>query len=131
MPMSDKVRWNNVEYVSRVDQLADDVPKFVDVVLASIDYDAARASARRWEIVQQFFSGCAAAAHLQHSGTGVGAKQIVAYFHSTFQCTDGETEGIGHSLPETDEGFAEFMEWMSDPENFEPTRLRAILERKT
>jgi hypothetical protein len=128
--MNDEVRWNNVEYVSRVDVLADDVPDFVDAVLESIDYDAARASERSWEIVQQFFGGCAAAARLQHSGTGIGAKQIAAYFHSTFQWTDDEKKGMNRPSPEMDEGFAEFMDWMSDPENFEPRRLREILERR-
>jgi hypothetical protein len=53
--MADEINWERSDYESRVDVRADDIESFVDVVLSTIDVEAARSSPRQWEAVCRFF----------------------------------------------------------------------------
>jgi hypothetical protein len=113
-----EINWERSDYQSRVDVSADDIESFVAAVLDTIDVEAARSSPRRWEKVCRFFTGCAGAARAQ-GATRAGGERIAAYLADAFPC---RSEG-------SNEGFFEFMDWLSKPEGFTPTALRSSLER--
>ena len=119
--MDDEVRWEAVEYESRLDALADDLPEFIDAVLGTIDYEAARADDRRWAAIVWFFAGCADAARSLASSTGA-REHVIGHLDAAFP---GARAGAGRA----DAGYEEFMDWVSDPAAFRPTRLHPFLER--
>ena len=116
--MGKEINWHRVGYESRIDVMADEVSKFVEAVLENIDEEAARASPARWEMVCRFFAGCSGAARAQGITPGGGGERMAAYLAAAFPCdSDGSTEG-----------FYEFMDWLSNPKAFRPTRLQSLLQ---
>jgi hypothetical protein len=112
-----EINWERSEYESRVDVRADDIESFVTAVLKTIDVEAARSSPDRWEKVCQFFAGCARAARAQGKTPRDGGKYVAAYLTTAFPCN---CEG-------SNEGFFEFMDWLSNSRDFHPTALRSSL----
>jgi hypothetical protein len=119
--MDDEVRWERIEYESRLDAFADDLPEFVDAVLSTIDYPAVRTNDQRWAVVVEFFGGCWEAAYSQDSSAG-GRERAIGYFDATFPGARRAASGRTGAA-----GFSEFMDWLSDPATFQPTRLRPLL----
>ena len=113
-----EINWERQGYESRVDAMADDISEFVAAVLATIDEKAARTSATRWEAVCRFFAGCARAARAQGATPDGGRKRIAVYLAAEFPC----------NLEGSNDGFFEFMDWLSNPDEFRPAALRAALE---
>ena len=124
--MDRQVNWRHVECESRLDALADDVPSFVRSVLATIDSAAAQASPEKWTAVCQFFAGCARAASQQGSLRGGCAKEVADYIRENFPKPPG---GCGEGEAGWNAGFFEFMDWLSSPSTFRPTRLQSLLDR--
>ena len=119
--MAKEVRWGRLPYESRIDDLASEVEGFVDAVLRSIDADAARASPAQWSAVCEFFAGCAEAAR-QQSGTALRSGEGVAnYLEAAFPAPNRFPRGCSR------QGYFEFMDWLSKPQAFRPTRLRNVL----
>jgi hypothetical protein len=114
-----EINWERSEYESRVDVAADDIEAFVDAVLDTIDVEAARSSPARWEIVCRYFAGSARAAKAQGNTPNAGGKRIAAYLATEFSHArdDGSSEG-----------FFEFMDWLANPDGFQPTALRSLLK---
>jgi hypothetical protein len=121
--MDGEVRWERIEYESRLDALTDELPEFIGAVLGTIDYPAVRADDRRWPVVVEFFGGCREAACCQDSATSGRHHPVVGYFDAAFP--GARCAGSG---PAGTAGYAEFMDWLSDPVAFQPTRLRPLLE---
>lgn len=117
--MAKEINWERSDYESRVDVRADDIESFVAAVLKTIDVEAARSSPRGWEKVCQFFAGCARAARAQGDTPRAGGKHAAAYLANAFPCN---SEG-------SSDGFFEFMDWLSNCEDFQPTALRSSLEQ--
>ena len=117
--MEGDVNWERTDYESRLDVRADDIESFVAAVLNTIDVEAARSSPRRWETVCRFFKGCVRAARAQGATPRAGGRRIAAYLAKSFPC---DSEG-------SNEGFFEFMDWLSNPEKFRPKALRRSLEQ--
>jgi hypothetical protein len=116
--MAKEINWQRVGYESRIDAMADDVSTFVAAELGTIDEAAARASSAQWAIVCRFFAACADAARAQGASPDGGGKRMARYLAEEFPCA---TNG-------SHEGFCEFMDWLSNPDAFRPTRLRSALE---
>ena len=114
--MDGEITWKRPEYEPRLEAHADDVSEFVDAILQSIDYEGARAAPRLWRIVCQFFQGC---------GLGSGFK--IAFDESTIQ-SDEESQIFSRNVIYF-EGYSEYMDWLSNPQQFHPTRLRPPLEQ--
>jgi hypothetical protein len=87
--------------------------------LATIDEAAARASTARWAVVCRFFAGCARAAKAQGATPEGGGERMAEYLTAAFP----------YGAEASNEGFEEFMDWLSNPQAFAPTQLRAMLER--
>jgi hypothetical protein len=117
--MGEEIHWERLGYQSRIDAMEDEVPGFVEAVLASVDAEAARAAPHRWAVVCRFFAGCAAAAQAQDPMRLGAGGRVAAFFRKRFP---------GGGDRSTD-GFDEFMDWLSRPEQFRPTRLREMLDR--
>jgi len=117
--MAPQISFERSDYESRVDVRADEIESFVATVLATIDVEAARASTGAWEKVCRYFAGCARAAKAQGSTPRAGGTRIAAYFARAFPC---RSEG-------SNEGFFEFMDWLSNPDSFRPTALRSSLKQ--
>ncbi len=116
--MPGEINWERTGYQSRVDALADEISTFVETVLQTVDMERVRKSPARWEKVCRFFAGCARAARAQGNTPLAGGKRIAEYLTEEFPC----------SLEGSDEGFFEFMDWLSRPNEFRPTRLRNSLQ---
>jgi hypothetical protein len=117
--MAEEINFERVGYESRIDLLADEMSAFVEMELQTIDEDAVRASPQQWAAVCRFFAGCAAAARAQGQSPGRGGPRVAEYLASEFPCkSDGSRQG-----------FDEFMDWLSNPAAFRPTRLRLMLQR--
>lgn len=117
--MADAIYWERSDYQSRVDARAGEIESFVAAVLDTIDIKATKASPRRWEVVCRFFGGCARAAKAQGSTPGGGGKRMAAYLAEQFPA-----HGEG-----SNDGFFEFMDWLNNRANFQPTKLRLALEQ--
>jgi len=91
----------------------------VTSVLNTIDVEAARSSPRHWEKVCEYFAGCARAARAQGATPRDGGRRIAAHLNNRFPCG---TAG-------SNEGFFEFMDWLSEPARFQPAALRSSLEQ--
>jgi hypothetical protein len=117
--MADEINRLRSDYQSRVDVRAEDIESFVAAVLATIDVNAARSSPEKWEAVCRFFAGCARAAKAQGKTPRSGGKQIAAYLAKAFP-SDAEA---------SNDGFFEFMDWLSNPTEFRPAALRASLKQ--
>jgi hypothetical protein len=115
--MASEVNWERSDYTSRVDERADDIESFLTAVLATIDVDAARSSPRHWQKVCEYFAGCARAAKAQGATPRDGGQRIVAHLSDAFPCRAAGSN----------EGFFEFMDWLSNPDRFRPTALRSSL----
>lgn len=114
-----EANWERSDYESRIDLRADDIQSFVTSVLATIDEQAARQSPRCWDQVCQYFAGCAHAAIAQGATPCAGGKRIARYLKDAFPSS---SEG-------SNTGFFEFMDWLSNPEKFNPRALRSALEQ--
>ena len=117
-PMANEIDWERTAYESRVDAMAGEVSTFVTAVLGTIDVEAAKASPERWELVCRFFAGCGRAARAQGNTPDGGGKRIAAYLAAAFPCN---AEG-------SNDGFFEFMDWLSNPAEFRPVVLDAALK---
>lgn len=118
--MASEINWERSNYESRVDVAADDIESFVDAVLDTIDVKAARSSPGQWEVVCRYFAGCARAAKAQGNTPRAGGRRICDHLAEAYPC---DAEG-------SDEGFFEFMDWLSRPADFQPSVLRAkLMER--
>ena len=115
--MATEIKWERSDYESRVDVRADEIDSFVTAVLATIDSEAARSSPARWAKVCRYFAGCARAAKAQGATPRAGGKRIAARLASAFP---SDSDG-------SNEGFFEFMDWLSNPDRFRPTALRSSL----
>jgi hypothetical protein len=124
--MSEQVNWHRIESDSRLDGMADEVPAFVRAVLATIDVEAARAAGGRWELVCSFFHGCAAAARQQGAYRCGRGEEVADFVRSAFPMPAGVYGEGGRGW---NDGVFEFMDWLSNPGAFQPTRLRSLLER--
>jgi len=118
--MAREITWERSGYESRVDVRADEIESFVEAVLSTIDVEAARSSPGQWEAVCRFFAGCARAAKVQGNTPRSGGKRIAAYLSQEFP---GNFEG-------SNDGFFEFMDWLSNPTSFRPSALRLSLEQR-
>ena len=116
--MAAQINWERSDYESRVDVCADDIESFVAAVLETIDVESARSSPARWEKVCRYFAGCSQAAKAQGDTPRDGGMRIRVHLADLFP---SDCEG-------SNEGFFEFMDWLSDPERFQPTVLRRSLE---
>lgn len=110
-----QINWERPDFESRVELAADNIESFVEAVLGTIDAEAARSSPDRWEAVCRFFAGSARAALAQGDTPRAGGKRIAAYLAKAFP--DCESEG-------SQNGFFEFMDWLSNPDDFRPAALR-------
>lgn len=117
--MEGDLSWERVSYDSRIDQLAGDIGLFVDTVLQTIDIDSAKSHPAKWEKVCEYFAGCIRAARAQGITSQGGVAQIVRHLNARFPYQ-------GHG---SDEGFFEFMDWLSKPDSFAPSALRAKLRK--
>ena len=116
--MPNEINWKRTSYESRVDAMADDIADFVLDVLATIDVPAAKASPEKWEMVCRFFAGSAKAARVQRGTAGDGGARMAEYLANAFPSnSDGSNDG-----------FFEFMDWLSNPAEFQPILLRAAME---
>lgn len=125
--MDDEARWERVEYDNRLDSLAEGLPGYVDAVLQSIDYRVARASPLLWSAVRRFFGGAVGAAR---GIAGGRTEPVSAYLGAVFAGDPPITfdRRAGRWLESAGaEGFAEFMDWVSDPTTFRASRLRPVL----
>ena len=111
--------FERADYESRLDLSADDIQSFVAAVLGSIDEASARTSPSAWQEVCRFFKGCTRAARAQGTTPRAGGRRIVAYLSKEFP---SHAEG-------SNDGFFEFMDWLSNPEAFKPAALRAALTK--
>jgi hypothetical protein len=135
--MPREINWERASHDDRIDAAADNISDFVGAVLSTIDENAARASEAQWKIVCRFFAGCALAAQQQRGTEREGGQRIAEYFNSNFDfrsLSSGKEydafdqlenlrSGAGFS-----DGFDEFMDWLSKPDQFSPKALRGRLK---
>ena len=122
--MMNELWWEREESESRVDAVADEVEDFVEAVLAGIDLRAAQDSPPQWELVCQFFAGCANAAKDQGQTAGGGGERVASYLAARFPCPARSYGGPWSA------GIFEFMDWLADPDAFRPSRLRGLLTQR-
>ena len=118
--MEGDLSFERVSYDSRIDAMAGDIEDFVDTVLKTIDANTAKRQPEMWKIVCRYFAGCARAARAQCNNSTGGSTLIVRYLKSRFPY-----DGDG-----SNEGFFEFMDWLSKSEKFKPSALRDSLEKR-
>ena len=122
--MANELWWEREESESRVDAVADEVENFVQAVLAGIDLRAARESQPQWELVCEFFAGCAMAATDQGQTAGGGGARIASYLATRFPRPAHSYGGPWNA------GVFEFMDWLADPNAFQASRLRVLLTQR-
>lgn len=117
--MAGDLSFERVSYDSRIDAMASDIEDFVDTVLKTIDANAAKRQPEKWDKVCRYFAGCARAARAQGNTSNGGSTQIVRYLKTRFP----------YDRDGSNEGFFEFMDWLSKPDEFSPTALQAALRK--
>ncbi len=127
MAFGSEISFVRSDYESRIDIAADRISQFVDAVLGTIAYEATRSSLEKAEKMNRYFAGCARAARAQGTTPARGGERIAAYLGDAFGFDGVGSTDFFEFRAGSNDGFFEFMDWLSNPGTFEPTALRRSL----